>query len=119
MKALDRKLLRDLARMWSQAATIALVVASGVGGWLTSLSAVDSLAAARDRYYVEGRFADVFAELVRAPRDAADALLAVSGVSCPNGVGQTDSGPQTPQGASRRVPRRRRCRSRPGIRRRK
>ncbi|MFO0458097.1 MAG: ABC transporter permease [Burkholderiales bacterium] len=81
MRALDRKLLRDLARMWSQAATIALVVASGVGGWLTSLSAVDSLAAARDRYYVEGRFADVFAELVRAPRDVADALLAVPGVA--------------------------------------
>ena len=30
MKALDRKLLRDLRRMWSQALTIALVVASGL-----------------------------------------------------------------------------------------
>ena len=28
MKALNRKLLRDLTRMWSQALTIALVVAS-------------------------------------------------------------------------------------------
>ena len=32
MRALDRKLLRDLRTMWSQALTIALVVASGVGG---------------------------------------------------------------------------------------
>ena len=47
MRALDRKLLRDLRALWSQALTIALVVASGVGGFLTSLSAVDSLAAAR------------------------------------------------------------------------
>ncbi len=43
MKALDRKLLRDLRLMWSQALTIALVVASGIGGFITTLSAVDSL----------------------------------------------------------------------------
>jgi putative ABC transport system permease protein len=54
VKALDRKLLRDLRLMWSQALTIALVVASGVGGFVTSLSAVDSLALARDRFYAEG-----------------------------------------------------------------
>ena len=45
MKALDRKLLRDLRLMWSQALTIALVVASGIGGFITTLSAVDSLGA--------------------------------------------------------------------------
>ena len=32
MKTLDKKLLRDLTLMWSQALTIALVVASGVAG---------------------------------------------------------------------------------------
>jgi len=57
VKALDLKLLRDLLRLWSQALTIALVVASGVGGFVTSLSAVDSLALARDRYYAAGHFA--------------------------------------------------------------
>ena len=51
MKALDRKLLRDLRLMWSQAITIALVVGSGIGGFITTLSAVDSLAVARDSYY--------------------------------------------------------------------
>jgi putative ABC transport system permease protein len=40
--------------MWSQALTIALVVASGIGGFLTTLSAVDSLALARDRFYAQG-----------------------------------------------------------------
>ena len=67
MKALDLKLLRDLRLLWSQALTIALVVASGIGGFITSLSAVDSLALARDRFYAQDRFADVFASVKRAP----------------------------------------------------
>jgi len=81
MKALDRKLLRDLRLMWSQALTIALVVASGIGGFLTSLSAVDSLALARDRFYAEGRFADVFAGVKRAPNALAEQLREVVGVA--------------------------------------
>ncbi|HJV71567.1 ABC transporter permease [Ideonella sp.] len=81
MKALDRKLLRDLKLMWSQALTIALVVASGVGGFITSLSAVDSLALARDRFYADGRFADVFASVKRAPNALADVLREVPGVA--------------------------------------
>src|SRR6476620_10009388 len=81
MKTLDRKLLRDLRAMWSQALTIALVVASGVGGFLTSLSAVDSLAGARDAFYTEGRFADVFATVKRAPLALATQLAAVPGVA--------------------------------------
>ena len=81
MKALDRKLLRDLRRMWSQALTIALVVASGVGGFITSLSAVDSLALARDHFYADGRFADVFASVTRAPNALASTLRDVAGVA--------------------------------------
>ena len=81
MKALDRKLLRDLRLMWSQALTIALVVASGVGGFITTLSAVDSLALARDRFYASGRFADVFASVRRAPNALTEALLATPGVA--------------------------------------
>ncbi len=79
--ALDRKLLRDLVRLWSQALTIALVVASGVGGFITTLSAVDSLALARERFYAEGRFADVFASVKRAPNALAETLRAVPGVA--------------------------------------
>ena len=81
MKALDGKLLRDLRLMWSQALTIALVVASGVGGFITTLSAVDSLALARDRFYASGRFAEVFASVKRAPNALADTLLATPGVA--------------------------------------
>jgi len=81
MKALDRKLLRDLRLMWSQALTIALVVASGIGGFITTLSAVESLAQARDLYYAEGRFADVFASVKRAPNALAATLREVPGVA--------------------------------------
>ncbi|NLZ40222.1 MAG: ABC transporter permease, partial [Comamonadaceae bacterium] len=81
MRALDIKLLRDLRTMWSQAATIALVVASGVGGFLTTLAAVDSLAAARDRFYAANRFADVFAAVKRAPDALAETLRAIPGVA--------------------------------------
>lgn len=81
MRSLDKKLLRDLRSLWSQALTIALVVASGIGGFITTLSAVDSLALARDRFYAEGRFADLFAGVKRAPEALADTLRAVPGVA--------------------------------------
>jgi putative ABC transport system permease protein len=81
MKALDRKLLRDLRLMWSQVLTIALVVASGIGGFLITLSAVDSLALARDRFYATGQFADVFASVKRAPESLAQTLRTLPGIA--------------------------------------
>jgi putative ABC transport system permease protein len=81
MRALNRKLLRDLRTLWSQALTIALVVASGVAGFVMTLSAVDSLEAARERFYVEGRFADVFAAVERAPRALEATLREIPGVA--------------------------------------
>lgn len=81
MKALDRKLLRDLRRLWSQALTIALVVASGLGGFIASLSAVDSLALARERFYAQGHFADAFARVKRAPLALTEVLRGVPGVA--------------------------------------
>lgn len=81
MRALNVKLWRDLRLMWSQALTIALVVASGVGGFLTSLSAVDSLEQARDAFYARGRFAEVFISVKRAPQSLLPRLLAVPGVA--------------------------------------
>lgn len=81
MKALDRKLLRDLRLMWSQALTIALVVASGVAGFITSFSAFESLSWSRDLYYADARFADVFATLKRAPRSLEKQLEAIPGAA--------------------------------------
>ncbi len=80
MKALDRKVLRDLRLLWSQALTIALVVASGVSGFIACLSAVDSLTLARERFYAQGHFADMFAVVRRAPDALALRLAALPGV---------------------------------------
>jgi putative ABC transport system permease protein len=80
VKALDRKVWRDLRLLWSQALTIALVVASGVGGFVATLSAVDSLAQARDDFYAQGHFADVFAIVKRAPDGVVARLAEIPGV---------------------------------------
>ncbi|MFM2400069.1 MAG: hypothetical protein RL341_2226 [Pseudomonadota bacterium] len=81
VKALDRKLLRDLRLMWSQVLTIALVVGSAVAGFITSFSAYDALEWSRDLYYAESRFADVFAGLKRAPQSLESKLQAMPGVA--------------------------------------
>src|SRR5512133_3241244 len=80
MNALDRKVFRDLKLLWSQALTIALVVASGIGGFVGCLSAVESLSLARDRFYDAGRFGDVFASVKRAPDAQALRLAELPGV---------------------------------------
>ena len=67
MRALDRKLLRDLWHARSQAVAIALVVGSGVAIFVLTLSTFASLGLTQQRYYDRYRFADVFAGLKRAP----------------------------------------------------
>ena len=81
VKALDRKLLRELRQLWSQAFTLAVVVASAVAGFITTFSAQDSLAWSRDLYYAQSHFADVFIDLKRAPTTLVPRLQAVSGVA--------------------------------------
>jgi putative ABC transport system permease protein len=80
VKPLDRKLLRDLWRLRGQVATIALVVASGLGGFLGSLSAHDSLVRLRNNYYEAGRFAHIFVAAKRAPSRLDPALRDIPGV---------------------------------------
>ncbi|NDP37433.1 MAG: ABC transporter permease [Rhodoferax sp.] len=80
MKALDRKLLRDLWQMKSQALAIALVVMCGVGTYIMFLSTLGALRATQDRYYRDYRFAEVFASLKRAPQALLPRLQAIAGV---------------------------------------
>lgn len=80
MNALDRKLFRDLWHMRGQALAIAAVIMGGVATLVMSLSTYDSLVTTRDRFYSEYRFADVFANLKRAPEPVADRLRAIPGV---------------------------------------
>lgn len=81
MKALNIKLRRDLVRLSAQVATIALVVACGVAGFVGAFSTHDSLERSRDRYYRDARFADVFAAVRRAPLALRERLAAVDGVA--------------------------------------
>lgn len=80
MLALDRKLWRQLWQMRLQALAIAMVVASGVAIFIMSLSALDSLTITRDNYYREHHFAQVFANLKRAPLSVTQRIQAIPGV---------------------------------------
>lgn len=81
MRALTKKLLRDLARMRGQALAIALVVAAGVAVFVSSMSALDSLTRSRAGFYERNRFADVFAQARRAPISVADRIAETPGVA--------------------------------------
>lgn len=85
MRALDRKLLRDLARLKVQVAAIALVVASGVALFVAMLSTYRSLRVSSDIYYREHRFAHVWADLSRAPRSVTRDVAVIPGVAAVEG----------------------------------
>jgi putative ABC transport system permease protein len=81
MKTLDRKLLRDLANMKSQAITIALVMAAGIGAFVAQLSTYTSLQATRQSYYEDARFSQVFADVKRAPKAVEQQIVELAGVA--------------------------------------
>src|SRR5262245_8647224 len=81
MRALDRKLLRDLWQMKGQALAICAVMACGVAMLVMSLSALGSVRAARDAYYERYRFADVWAFVKRAPLSLAERAAEIPGVA--------------------------------------
>lgn len=81
LAALNRKLVRDLKGMWGQMVTIALVVASGVAGFVAMQATHDSLVESRDLYYREYRFGDAFVQLTRAPESLRPRLEAIDGVT--------------------------------------
>ena len=74
VKALTRKLLRDIWHMRGAVFTIALVVAAGIAAFVTLRGTYLSIIDTRDRYYSSERFGDVFAQLERAPNALADKL---------------------------------------------
>lgn len=85
MRALDRKLLRDLARMKFQAAAIALVVASGMALFVATAATSRALRLSEERYYDEHRFAQVWSGLTRAPQRVVDHLRDIPGVAAVEG----------------------------------
>jgi putative ABC transport system permease protein len=81
MRALDRKLLRDLWSLKTQVVSIALVMACGIGGFVGSFSTYESLLWSREHYYDTARFPHVFASAKRAPETLAEKVRALPGVS--------------------------------------
>ncbi len=80
MKALDRKLWRDLWEMKGQVLAIALVIVSGVATFVMFISTMDTLNITRDAFYRDYAFADVFASLKRAPENVKKRITEIPGV---------------------------------------
>jgi putative ABC transport system permease protein len=78
---LDRKLVRDLARMKGQVVTIALVVACGIAAFVSALATYQSLRFSQRTYYARTRFAHVFARLERAPASLDARMRDIPGVA--------------------------------------
>jgi putative ABC transport system permease protein len=81
MRALNRKLVRDLVGMRTQALAIVLVLAAGVAMFVAYFSTFDSLRGTLRSYYADQRFADLFARLNRAPLSLHERLVAIDGVA--------------------------------------
>ena len=81
MRAINRKLLRDVWGNRGPAAAIALVLACGVATFVLSAATLVSLRETQARFYREARFADAFVSLTRAPERDAEALRAIAGVT--------------------------------------
>lgn len=80
MRALDRKLLRDLWRLRAQVITVSLVVACGIAVLSGSWSTLVSLRESQRAFYDRGRFGEVFVHLGRAPDSVVGSLRAIEGV---------------------------------------
>ncbi|MFD0914829.1 ABC transporter permease [Pseudahrensia aquimaris] len=81
ISALDKKLLRDLRRLWAQSLAVALVMACGVSTIIISVGAYRSLEETQRAFYDRYRFATVFASVVRAPRYLEREIKEISDVS--------------------------------------
>ena len=81
MSALNRKLLRDLTRLWGQVLAIGLVIAAGVATVVMALGTLHSLGETRTAYYERYGLGHVFAQAKRAPEFLADRIAEIPGVA--------------------------------------
>ncbi len=80
MRAIDRKLVRELWMLRGQALAIAFVIMGGVATWIISFSTIDSLVMTQESFYREGRFAEIFASVRRAPERLRREIAELPGV---------------------------------------
>ena len=81
MSVLDRKVLRDLWSLRGQVLTIALLVATGVTVLVGSVSTYASLLSTQETYYRDSRFADLWADMKRAPKSLLSSLSEIPGAA--------------------------------------
>jgi putative ABC transport system permease protein len=80
MATLNRKLIRDVIHLRGQVVAITLVVACGVASFVAMRSTYNSLQTSQQSYYEGYRFAEVFAQLKRAPDSLASRISEIPGV---------------------------------------
>ena len=80
MRALDRKVMRDLWHLRGQVIAIGMVIAAGIAALIMSLSTLEALDETTAAYYERYRFGDVFAYVKRAPQSVEPRIAALPGV---------------------------------------
>src|SRR5210317_2598426 len=80
MRAMNRKVLRDLWHLRGQVLAIGMVVAAGIAALIMSLSTLEALDETTAAYYERYRFGDVFASVKRAPQSVSQRIEAIPGV---------------------------------------
>ncbi|HMX29832.1 MAG TPA: ABC transporter permease, partial [Blastocatellia bacterium] len=81
MNALNRKLIRDVMHLRGQVVAVALVVACGIAAFVAMRSTYYSLLDSQAAYYQQYRFADVFAQIKRAPETLSRKIADIPGVA--------------------------------------
>lgn len=81
MSSLQRKAIRDLLHVRSQAFAICLVIGAGVAVLVMSLSTLESIRWSMDAFYDQYGFADVFAHMKRAPLSVGERIESLPGVA--------------------------------------
>ncbi len=81
MKTRDRMVIRDIWHLRGQLVATALVVMCGVASFVSMRCTYDSLRIAQAEYYQSYRFANVFAQLKRAPLSLARRIAEIEGVA--------------------------------------
>lgn len=80
VNVLDIKVMRDLWAMRTQVLTIALLIGSGIAVFVMSVSNYLALVEAMDSHYRNERFADLFANLKRAPTSIVQRIREIDGI---------------------------------------
>lgn len=81
MKAIDRKLLRDVLLMKGQLLAICAVIACGVATFIMMQSALAGLSFTQESYYQQSRFGRIFSNVKRAPLSVGKKISEIPGVS--------------------------------------